>query len=125
MKVLLDTNVLASAFTTRGLCSDVLSLIVKEHQLVTGEVVLKELKTVLTTKFKMPHDTVLRIDSFLRDYEVISAPAKLPSLKLRDQNDVRVIASAINAQAAMVVTGDGEMLNLENKPIPILSPREF
>ena len=42
MRVFLDTNVLASAFGTRGLCADVLRLIMAEHELITGEVVVEE-----------------------------------------------------------------------------------
>ena len=47
MRVFLDTNVLVSAFATRGLCADVLRLILAEHTLVTGEVVLRELRRAL------------------------------------------------------------------------------
>jgi len=38
VRVFLDTNVLASAFGTRGLCADVLHIILREHELITGEV---------------------------------------------------------------------------------------
>jgi hypothetical protein len=34
MKVMLDTNVLASAVATRGLCADVLRAVLAEHELV-------------------------------------------------------------------------------------------
>ena len=54
MRVFLDTNVLASAFGTRGLCADVLQIILGEHDLVTGEVVIEELRRVLLKKFGMP-----------------------------------------------------------------------
>jgi uncharacterized protein len=50
VKVFPDTNVLASAFGTRGLCADVVRLILGEHELVTGEVVLEELRGVLPRK---------------------------------------------------------------------------
>tara|TARA_Y100000590_G_C15710915_1_gene1010249 strand:+ start:1307 stop:1432 length:126 start_codon:yes stop_codon:yes gene_type:complete len=40
MKVFLDTNVLVSAFATRGLCADVMRVILTEHELLIGEVVL-------------------------------------------------------------------------------------
>ena len=36
MKVLLDTNVLVSAFATRGLCADVLRLVLTEHEMVVA-----------------------------------------------------------------------------------------
>lgn len=54
MKVFLDTNVLVSGFTTRGLCADLIRLVLAEHELVVGEVVLKELERVLTQKLELP-----------------------------------------------------------------------
>jgi uncharacterized protein len=121
----LDTNVLASAFGARGLCSDVLRLVIEEHELIIGEVVLDELTNVLRRKFAVPHETILQVESFLRQYEVEPLPVELPNLHLRDQNDLMVVGSALNAGAEIVVTGDGEMLRLEDKPIRIISPREF
>ena len=47
MKVFLDTNVLVAAFATRGLCADVMRVVLAEHQLITGEVVLSELRRAL------------------------------------------------------------------------------
>jgi putative PIN family toxin of toxin-antitoxin system len=125
VRVFLDTNVLASAFTTRGLCSDVLLLVIEEHELVTGEVVLEELKTVLRRKFGVPAGTVSQIDSFLRQYHVEPVPHEVQTLPLRDRNDVLVVASALDAGAEIVVTGDGEMLRLKEPPVPLISPREF
>ena len=52
MKVFLDTNVLVSAFATRGLCADVMRVILTEHELLIGEVVLTELQRILSKKFK-------------------------------------------------------------------------
>ena len=42
MRVFLDTNVLISAFATRGLGADVVNLVLAEHQLVLGESVLRD-----------------------------------------------------------------------------------
>ncbi|HZL91991.1 MAG TPA: hypothetical protein VFB99_00055 [Vicinamibacterales bacterium] len=36
MKVFLDTNVLVSAFAARGICEDVLRIVLAEHQLVVA-----------------------------------------------------------------------------------------
>ncbi len=58
MRIALDTNVLISAFATRGLSSDVLNLILSDHQLVLGETVLTELDRVLRTKLKVPDDAI-------------------------------------------------------------------
>jgi predicted nucleic acid-binding protein len=42
VRVFLDTNVLVSAFASRGLCADLLELVLLEHDLVSGQTVLRE-----------------------------------------------------------------------------------
>jgi hypothetical protein len=37
VKVFLDTNVLVSGFAARGLCADVMRLVLAEHELIMGE----------------------------------------------------------------------------------------
>jgi len=127
VRVLLDTNVLASAFGTRGLCSDVLRLILGEHELLTGEVVIEELHHVLRKKFGVPADTVKEIESFLRGFHVEPKPRELPALDLSERSDLLVVGSALKAKAEIVITGDQEMLGLTEKPegLRIVSPREF
>lgn len=127
MKVFPDTNVLASAFGTRGLCADVLRLILAEHELVTAEVVLEELRRVLRRKFGVPAAMVEEIENFLRGYHVEPRPGNVPNLRLGDRNDLLVVGSALNAQAEILITGDQEMLSLKEKPegLRIVSPREF
>lgn len=127
MRVFLDTNVLASAFGTRGLCADVLQIILGEHDLVTGEVVIEELRRVLLKKFGMPEDKVTAYEKFLRGYHVEPRPRQLPNLNLSGRSDLMVVASAINAEADVLLTGDREMLALKKKPaaLQIISPREF
>ena len=61
MKVFLDTNVLASAFATRGLCSDVLREVFASHDLYTSIEVLKELRVVLKNKFGFPENLIKKI----------------------------------------------------------------
>jgi predicted nucleic acid-binding protein len=127
VKVFPDPNVLASAFGTRGLCADVLRLILGEHELVTGEIVIEELHEVLRTKFGVPDKTVKEIESFLRGYAVEPKPRQLPKLTLSDRNDLLVLGSALNAKAEILITGDQEIVDLKEKPqdLEIVDPREF
>jgi len=127
VRVFPDTNVLASAFGTRGLCADLLRLVLAEHELVTAEVVLTELRSVLGRKFGVPSGTVREIEAFLRGYHVEPHPNDALKLKLRDRNDVLVVTSAVNANAEILVTGDRELLNLRPKPavLQIVDPRTF
>jgi predicted nucleic acid-binding protein len=127
VRVFLDTNVLASAFGTRGLCVDVLRLILEEHGLVTGEVVIDELRGVLRRKFGVRAETVKQIEEFLRGYHVEPKPHQSPKLKLVDRNDLLIVGSAIKAKASILITGDREIVALEERieGLRILNPRQF
>ncbi len=74
MRVFLDTNVLASALATRGLCTDLFRLVLAEHELVVGEVVLDELRRVLNARFRVPAARVAEVEELLRAYEVVDRP---------------------------------------------------
>lgn len=127
MKVFPDTNVLASAFGTRGLCCDVLRLVLAEHELVTEEIVIEELRAVLKEKFGVPAAIVEEIERFLRGYQVEGKPREPPKLKLADRNDLLVVGSALAAKAEILITEDREMLELKerSRELRIASPREF
>ena len=126
MRVFLDTNVLVSAFATRGICTDIVTVVLSEHQLVTGEAVLSELKRVLTKKMKLPAAAVTEIEALLRrEAVVVSHPAD-PGVQLRDQDDVLVLGEAIEGLASVIVTGDRDFLDVADQlPIETLSPRGF
>jgi uncharacterized protein len=127
VRVFPDTNVLASAFGTRGLCADVLRVTLAEHEFLTGEIVIEELRGVLSRKFGLPSRAVAEVESFLRGYHVEPQPRRLPPLRLRDRNDLLVVGSALEAGADLLITGDREILTLKKKPtvLGIVSPREF
>ena len=113
MRVFPDTNVLASAFGTRGLCADLLRLVLAEHELVTGEIVIEELRGVLRRKFALPPRAVAEVEAFLRGYHVEPRPRQLPRLTLRDRDDLLVVGSALAGGAKTLITGDKEMLALK------------
>lgn len=126
MRVFLDTNVLVSAFATRGVCADVLRVVFAEHALVTSEVVLRELRRVLRKRIGLPAGAVKEIDEFLREHEVVPKPAAPAALPKRDPDDQWVLASAIESRADVLVTGDQDLLDVAAAvPIKIVDPRGF
>lgn len=126
MKVALDTNVLVSAVATRGLCADILHAILAEHELVVGATVLAELGRVLRRKIRVPADTVREMDAFLRRHAVVVDGAPTLALKLRDRSDLPVLAEALAGGADLLVTGDGDLLEIAgHAPLPIVTPRGF
>ena len=126
MRVFLDTNVLVAAFATRGLCADVVRVVLAEHQLVTADVVLTELRLVLVRRVKLPEAIVEDILALLRDHEVVPKPRRPSNLAIRDPDDRWILASATAGRADILVTGDRDLLDVADKaPLRILDPRGF
>ncbi len=126
MRIFLETNVLVSAFATRGLCADVVRYVLAENELLTGEVNLTELRRVLRRRFRVPATTVDAIEELLRAQEIVPRPQKPLSIPVRDPDDVWVLASAVDGKADVLVTGDNDLLELAGKVhVRILDPRGF
>jgi putative PIN family toxin of toxin-antitoxin system len=123
VRVFFDTNVLVSAFLARGLCADLFRLVLSEHTLLSGEVVLTELHDVLSRKTRLPGDQIESIERLLRDQPVAPRPETTLQLGLVDPDDEWVVASALLVQADVLVSGDQGVLACTNPPLPLLSPR--
>lgn len=125
MRVFLDTNVLVSAFASRGICADLLRHILVEHDLVTGEVVLTELKRTLLKRVKVPPNVVADIEDLLREHLVVPKPRQHLDLGLRDADDEWIVASAVAGKAEMLVTGDKDILETTVElPVRVCDPRQ-
>lgn len=124
MKIFLDTNVLVSAFATRGLCADLFRVFLGEHELVVGEVVLAALRRVLRERIKLPRAMIGEIVGLLREHTVVAKPRRHLGLGLADRDDEWVVASAVAGGADLLVTGDAELLAASDRaPVAITSPR--
>ncbi len=126
MKIFLDTNVLASAVATRGLCADVLREVFASHDLFISEQVLNELGRVLRVKFGVGQDLIDDFIRLLQQDSVLAQPSQVPRVKLQDKEDLIILAAAISAGAEVLITGDKELLDLGRvENLEILSPRQF
>jgi len=131
VRVFLDTNVLVSAYATRGLCAEVVRVVLAEHELVLGEVVLDELERVLVEKIRLPRADVAEILAFLREHPVQprseALGSVLGSIEVRDPDDAWVLAAALEASADVLVTGDPDLLDVDSavRDLDVVSPRGF
>jgi putative PIN family toxin of toxin-antitoxin system len=123
VRIFLDTNVVVSAFATRGLCADLLQVALAEHQVMLGETVLSEVRRVLRQKLRVPRADVERTDAFLRGQAVIIAAEQPEPGTALDQADARVLAEAVAGEVDVLVTGDRDLLELREPPLKIVSPR--
>ena len=128
MRIALDTNVLISAYTARGLSADVFRLILAEHDLVISDVVLVEFERILKTKFGIPAHHVDEFVEELSLHEVFETPPKVQGFEyIRDPDDRFVVAGAEIGNAATLVTGDKDILDVRDQlsGIVVQTPREF
>ena len=126
MKVFLDTNVLVSAFASRGLCADLLELILLEHELIVGQNVLRELRRALRDKVKLPPARASEIVEFVAGEAVSVIDGAKPVDASVDADDALVLGDARDGQVEMFVTGDAALLKLGVvEGLKIVSPRQF
>ena len=124
MRIFLDTNVLVSAYTARGISADLVRFILAEHELLTGEVNLEELRRVLRGQFHASAEQVSAVEAELRAQTVVPRPTHPSAIPVRDPDDQWVLASAIAAGADLLVTGDQDLLDVADQaPVPIVDPR--
>lgn len=126
MRVFLDTNVLVSAFASRGLCADLFELVLLEHDLVLGRSVLRELRKALRTKVRLPEARAAGIESFVSEEAIrIVTRAKAADVPV-EAADAVVLGEALAGEAEVFVTGDAALLELGSvENLPLVSPRRF
>jgi putative PIN family toxin of toxin-antitoxin system len=126
VRIFLDTNVLVSAFVSRGLCTDLLKIVLGEHELLVSNLVVEELEGVLREKLRAPKAVLERALSILDHVENVPDPTSVPKELGVDEDDASILAAAIEAEADIFVTGDQELLAAaKGRPLPAVSPRGF
>lgn len=126
MRVLLDTNVIVSAATTRGLGADVFRAVLAAHELVTCPQVLQEVRRILRIKFGVPEQLLAEYLELISLDAILAEPGEVPDLPIQDQDDAEIVAAAISAGAQVLVTGDRDLQGLKSMgKVRIISPRAF
>lgn len=131
MKLVLDTNVLVSAFLWQGAPGHLLEMAgEKECQLFTSKVLVDELTEVLHRKklVKQVQATGLTAAQMLRNYQrlvTMIATRRLAQQVSRDADDDAVLACALAAQADLIVSGGMDLLVLKQfHGIRIVTPAQ-
>lgn len=126
MRVYLDTNVLVSAFASRGLCAEVLELVLLDHDLILGRNVVREFEKALREKVKLPVVRSTEIIDFVSGEATQIVDRAEPASVNVDLADARVLGEALVGHADLFVTGDAALLRLAAiGALKILSPRQF
>ena len=126
MRVFLDTNVLVSAFASRGLCAEVLELVLLDHDLILGRNVVREFEKALRQKVKLPIVRSTEIIDFVSSEATQIVDKAEPAIVNVDAADALVLGEALASHADIFVTGDAALLRLAAiGALKIVSPRQF
>lgn len=110
---------------TRGLCADVLQLVLAEHELVAGETMLAELTRVLNDKLGVPEEVIEETTAFIRRQAIVVRTELEGSIKGLDRADSAIVMEAAAGAVDVLVTGDQGLLKVPGLPVKTPSPRDF
>lgn len=126
MRIVLDTNVLVSAFAARGLCADLFRDVLAHHTLIVSKHILNELYEKLTEKLRVPSSTVESIRALLMPHRLTVDALPEVTVTIRDPDDIAIVAFAMAIGADILITGDRDLLDVSDiLPVRVMSPREF
>ena len=127
MKVMLDTNVLVSAFVFKSKkMNELIYKLSTEHEIVICSYTIEELKELVDTKFKV---TQKDLDEFLKDFPfiLVYSPTTVGNklFEIRDKDDYIILHTAIIEDVDVFITGDKDFNNIDIDKPEIMSATEF
>lgn len=127
MRIVLDTNVLYAARISRsGVPARVVQLgLARRYDLIVSPQLVAEVAESLARKKsglrpEEVDDYVLQLSR-----QTLVEDPRDPGRWSRDPDDDYLVALALAAQAAALVTGDRDLLHMIDPPLPVLTPRAF
>lgn len=112
MKIVLDSNIFVAAFATRGICEAILELCLDQHEMAVSRELLHEVRRNLIKKVKLPEQTADEIIAFIETKSVLVTPAELGQADCRDEEDLKILGTAVAFGSDYLVTGDQDLLIL-------------
>lgn len=134
MKIILDTNILVSAFTSKlEHSTKIINLIslLEELQSISSAPILDEVKNILSrtevkTRFNYSTHEVEAFTSSIRDASTILKLKSNFKVIKEDQEDDGVLNTAYDGKVEYIVSGDHHLKNLGKfKGIKIVSPKQM
>ena len=127
MKVMLDTNILVSAFVFKSKkMNELIYKLSTEHEIVVCSYTIEELKELIDIKFKV---TQKDLDEFLKDFPfiLVYSPTTVENklFEIRDKNDYIILHTAIIEDVDVFITGDKDFNDIDIDKPEIMSVTEF
>jgi putative PIN family toxin of toxin-antitoxin system len=126
VRVLFDSNVWLAILTTDGRCRQTWRAVRTQSQIHASPDILAEIEEKLRSKFGFSPRHARLLTRFVRRQTVAVEVSEPPPNACRDPDDDRILAAAVQARCAYLVTGDNDLLMLKQfADVSIVTPREF
>ena len=127
MKVMLDTNILVSAFIFKSKkMNELIYKLSTEHEIVICSYTIEELKELVDTKFKVTQND---LDEFLKDFPfiLVYSPTTVENklFEIRDKDDYIILHTAIIEDVDVFLTGDKDFNDIDIDKPEIMNTTEF
>ena len=127
MKVLLDTNIIISAFVFKSKkMNNLIYELSKNHEIVICSYTIEELKELVKSKFNVTQES---LDEFLKDFpfNLVYSPTSVENklFNIRDKDDYIILHTAIIENVDVFITGDKDFDDVEIERPEIMNAREF
>ena len=127
MKVMLDTNILISAFVFKSKkMNELIYKLSKEHEIIICSYTIEELKELVSTKFKVSQRD---LDQFLQNFpfDLVYSPTSVENklFEIRDKDDYVILHTAIIEDVDVFLTGDKDFDDVDIEKPEIMNVTEF
>ena len=124
MRILIDTNVLVSAFVFGGKAGALMNMLFESsHELLVSDYVDAEFKAILEMKWKEKSEKVYSLYHKLPFVFCGSSPIQTGNL--RDAKDIPVLSDALFHNVDMILSGDKDFIEAKLERPLVMSPAMF
>ena len=127
MRVMLDTNILVSAFVFRSeKMNNLINYLSKSHEIVICSYVIDELKELTKSKFNVKLE---KLDEFLNNFpfDLVYSPITIETklFEIWDDSDYIILHTAIVENVDILITGDKDFFDVDIDNPEIMTTSEF
>ena len=127
MRIMLDTNILISAFIFKSkIMNELIKILSNEHEIVICSYCLYEMEELIEAKFNVEKKA---LDNFLQKFtfELVYSPMHVEKkkFKIRDEEDYIILYTAIIDDVDILITGDKDFKEVNIERPEILTATEF
>lgn len=127
MRVMLDTNILISAFIFKSkIMNELIYKLSKNHEIIICSYTIEELKELVDKKFKVNKKI---LEEFLKDFPftLVNSPYHIDNklFEIRDDDDYIILHTAILENVDIFITGDKDFDNISIEKPKIMNATEF